>query len=56
MCKFRSVDLNFDSYCESSIFSDWLADMKCYFDCYEMPDVSKIQFAGIRLVKPARIY
>ena len=33
MCKFGLEDLKFDGYLNFRIFSDWLADMGCYFDC-----------------------
>lgn len=29
---------------------NWLVNMECYFDCYEMYDGIKIQFAKRRLV------
>jgi len=31
-CKFKLEDPKFDGYYNLSVFSDWLADMKCYFD------------------------
>jgi len=32
VCSFKLEDAKFDSYCDPSVFSDWLADMKYYFD------------------------
>ena len=56
MRKFRLVDLKFDGYPDPRVFSDWLANMEFYCDCYEMSNMCKIQFARIRLVEPVRIY
>ena len=40
----------------SHTFSSWLADIECYFDNYEMSDLSKIRFAELRLVGLAKFY
>ena len=54
--KFGLEDPKFDGYLSPHVFSNWLNDMKCYFDCYEMSDMHKIQFAKMRLVGLANIY
>ena len=33
MCKFRLEDSKLDDYSDPRVFSDWLADVECYFDC-----------------------
>ena len=55
-CKFKLADSRFDGYLNPRVFGVWLPDMERYFDCYEMFDVRKIRFAGLRLVGPVRIY
>ena len=30
--RFKLKDPKFDGYCNPNIFSDWLANMECYFD------------------------
>ena len=54
--KFRLEDPKFDGYPDLHVFSDWLADMECYFDCYEMFDVGKIRFDRMSLVGLTGIY
>ena len=54
--KFGLEHPKFDCYPDPHVFSDWLADMECYFDCYKMFDVLKIRFARMRLVESAKIY
>ena len=39
MRNFRLEDPKFDDYHDLRVFSDWLADMECYFDYYEISDV-----------------
>ena len=31
-CRFKLEDPKFDGYYDPSVFSDWLANMECYFD------------------------
>ena len=54
--KFKLEDLKFDGYYDPSIFSGWLANMKCYFDWYGFFEVARVLFARRKLVGSARIY
>ena len=40
--KFRFEEPKFYGYLDPHAFSNWLADIECYFDNYEMSDLSKI--------------
>ena len=42
MREFGLEDPKFDCYSDPRVFSDWLADIECYCDCYEMHDMHKI--------------
>ena len=54
--QFGLKDPKVDGYHDPRAFSAWLADMKCYFGCYEMSDMHKIRFVRMKLVGPVRIY
>jgi len=54
--KFKLEDPKFDSYCDSSIFSDWLANMECYFDWYGFLEVARVLFVRRKFIRSARIY
>ena len=55
-CKFRLADPKFDGYLDFRVFSDWLADMECHFNCYKMFVVRKIRFVRVRLLGLSKIY
>ena len=40
--KFGLAYSKFDGYPDLHVFNDWLANMECYCDCYEMSSVHKI--------------
>ena len=40
MLKFRFEEPKFYSYPDPHTYSNWLADIECYFDNYEMFDLS----------------
>ena len=54
--KLRFEEPKFYGYPDPHAFSNWVADIECYFDNYEMSDLSKIRFAELRLVGPAKFY
>jgi len=54
--KFRFEEPKFYGYLDPHAFSNWLADIECYFDNYEMSDLSKIRFVELRLVGLAKFY
>ena len=54
--KFRFEEPNFYGYPNPHAFNNWVTYIKCYFDNNEISDLSKIQFAELRLVEPTKIY
>ena len=48
--------LTFDGIFHPKTFSDWMADIDYYFDCYKFIEESKIWLARMRFTGPARIY
>jgi len=40
--RFKLEDPKFDGYSDLRVFSDWLGNMKCYFDWYEFLKASPI--------------
>jgi len=53
---FKLEDSKFDDYCDLIVFSDWLADMECYFDWYGFPEATRVLFLKRKLIGSARIY
>jgi len=54
--KFKLEDLKSDGSCDPSVFSDWLADMECYFDWYRFLDAARLLFAKRKLIGSANSY
>ena len=54
--RFKLEDPKFDGFYDPSVFSDWLANMECYFDWYGFFKATKVLFARRKLVVSARIY
>jgi len=54
--RFKIDGPKFDGYCDPSVFSNWLADMECYFDWYEFLETTRVLFVRRKLVGSARIY
>ena len=48
--------LIFDDILGSKIFSDWMADLDYYFDCYRFTKECRIRFARMKLTGSVRIY
>jgi len=54
--RFKLEYPKFDNYCDSNIFSDWLADMERYFNWYRLPEVTRLLFARRKLIGSANSY
>ena len=48
--RFKLEDLKFDGYPDPSVFSNWLADIECYFDWYRFLKATRILFTRRKLV------
>ena len=55
-CKVKLENSKFDGYCSPSVFCDWLTDIECYLNWYELFDAARVLFAKKKLVVSARSY
>ena len=55
-CKVKLENPNFDGYYSPSVFCDWLTDIECYLNWYELFDAARVLFARRKLVSSVRSY
>jgi len=53
---FKLEVFKIDGYSDPSVFSEWLAKMKCYFYRYRLPEMTRVLFFKRKLVGSAKIY